>query len=63
MSEDQTALDAKRYRLLRDYLLSNGFVVHEIIGPDEEPFVQNADFYGETFDDAVDALERLHGLR
>lgn len=57
MTDDRTPRDAKRYRLLRDYLLSNGFVTHEKIGPDDDPFVQDADFYGETFEDAVDTLE------
>ena len=61
MNEEQTSRDAKRYQLLRDYLLSNGFIVHETIGPDEEPFVQDTDFYGEAFEDAVDALENLMG--
>ncbi len=53
MSDEQTSQDAKRYRLLRDYLLGNGFVIHERIGPDDEPFVQDADFYGETFEDVT----------
>ncbi len=63
VSDEQTSQDAKRYRLLRDYLLSNGFVIHERIGPDDEPFVQDADFYGETFEDAVDTLAGLRGVR
>lgn len=63
VSDEQTSQDAKRYRLLRDYLLGNGFVIHERIGPDDEPFVQDADFYGETFEDAVDTLAGLTGVR
>jgi hypothetical protein len=51
--------EAKRYRLLRDYLLSNGFVVFQKIKEGDEPFVSATDFYGATFEDAVDTLERL----
>jgi hypothetical protein len=50
--------DATRYRLLRDYLLANGFVVHEQTAVGEEGFVVDAEFYGPTFDAAVDSLEK-----
>jgi hypothetical protein len=58
---DQTTKDAKRYRLLRDYLLSNGFVGFQETEEDDEPFVMDGDFYGPTFEDAVDALEKVSG--
>jgi hypothetical protein len=44
---------------LRDHLLNNGFVAFQKIEEDDEPFVMGADFYGQTFEDAVDALENL----
>jgi hypothetical protein len=53
---DQTTKDAQRYRLLRDYLLGNGFVVHEKVEEGNPAFVMDTDFYGLTFDDAVDSL-------
>jgi hypothetical protein len=34
----------------------NGFVIHQKIPEYQKPFVFGADFYGCTFDDAVDAL-------
>ena len=62
MDSDQIAKDAKRYGLLRDYMLNNGFVVHEKIEQGEKPYVVDGDFYGPTFDDAVDTLEKLNGI-
>ena len=62
MEQDQTTRDAKRYSLLRDYLLNNGFVAFEEIEEGDEPFVMDADFYGVTFDQAVDALEQKASL-
>jgi hypothetical protein len=56
MSDDQIARDAVRYQLLRDYLLMHGFVIHQKIPEYQEPFVMDTDFYGHTFEDAVDAL-------
>jgi hypothetical protein len=56
--EDDQQRDAKRYRLLRDYLLLNGFVRHVALSADDSgPFVMATNFYGETFGDAVDTLE------
>jgi hypothetical protein len=50
--------DARRYRLLRDYLLLNGIIRHAKLPPDEStPFVMGKTFYGPTFGDAVDSLE------
>ncbi len=63
MDPDQTVKDAKRYRLLRDYLLRNGFIIHQVIDEDNKPFVMDADFYGVKFEDAVDWLETLTGAR
>ena len=58
---DQTTKDAKRYRLLRDYLLHNGFVAFQETEHGDEAYVMDADFCGATFDEAVDALEKLTG--
>ena len=63
MDQEQITTDAKPYRLLRNYLLRRGFVVHQKIKKKDEPFVVDADFYGPTFGDAVDALEKLAGSR
>jgi hypothetical protein len=50
--------DARRYRVLRDYLLLHRYVEHVKLAADEsEPFVVGATFYGPTFGDAVDSLE------
>ena len=54
---EQTARTAKRYQLLRNYLINNGFVVFQQTEVGEPIFVQNTDFYGPTFEAAVDALE------
>lgn len=59
MDFDQTTRDAQRYRLLRDYLLSNGFVAYQNIQDGHVAFVLDADFYGPTFEDAVDSLEEF----
>lgn len=59
MMELSERRDAKRYRLLRDYLLANGFVVHEQTTTGEAPFVKNSEFYGSTFEAAVDSLEQV----
>lgn len=56
MVDDRLRQDAARYRLLRDYLLTNGFVIHQKIPEYQKPFVTDTDFYGYTFDEAVDAL-------
>ncbi len=50
--------DAKRYRLVRDYLLLNGFIRHVKLSTDEgEPFIVGTTFYGPTIGGAVDSLE------
>jgi hypothetical protein len=50
--------DARRYRLLRDYLLLNRFIRHVELPSDEStPFMMGNAFYGPTFGDAVDTLE------
>jgi hypothetical protein len=51
-------LDARRYHLLKEWLLQNNVVVHHKMGRDQtEPFVMNTThFYGETFEEAVDSL-------
>jgi hypothetical protein len=56
VEQNQPTLDARRYRLLRDYLLANGFVAFQKIENGDRPFVIDADFYGLTFDHAVDVL-------
>jgi hypothetical protein len=49
--------DAQRYHALKKWLLENGIVAYYALPVEEtEPFVMGADFYGETFDDAVDSL-------
>jgi hypothetical protein len=50
--------DARRYRLLRDYLLLNGLIRHvELPESESDPFFTGMTFYGPTFGDAVDTLE------
>lgn len=54
----QQERDAKRYQLLRDYLLRNGIIHHVALSTDEsEPFVLGATFYGQTFEQAINALD------
>jgi hypothetical protein len=49
--------DAQRYRILKDYLLRNGFIHHVALSLEEsEPFVLGDTFYAQTFEDAVDTL-------
>jgi hypothetical protein len=48
---------ARRYELLKDWLLKNGYIEHIAVTTQEsEPFVLGTDFYGTTFEDAVDSL-------
>jgi hypothetical protein len=54
--EDQIVRDAEQYRILRNYLLTNGFVNYQPIERVDDPFVMDADFYGYTFEDALDSL-------
>lgn len=56
-SDSDLERDARRYRLLRDYLLLNRFIRHVQLPSDEsEPFVMGNAFYGRTFGEAVDTL-------
>jgi hypothetical protein len=57
MNPVERSRDAQRYRILRDYLLRNGFIRHAALSREEsEPFVMGDTFYGQTFEDAVDTL-------
>jgi hypothetical protein len=50
--------DTRRYRVLRDYLLRNGFIHHVALSREEsEPFIMSDTFYGQTFEDALDTLD------
>src|SRR3954453_11303086 len=49
--------NAQRYRVLRDYLLRNGFIHHVTLSLEEsEPFVIGDIFYGQTFEEALATL-------
>ena len=49
--------EAQRYHALKKWLLESGIVTYHALPVEEtEPFVIGPDFYGETFDDAVDSL-------
>lgn len=49
--------NALRYELLKNWLLTNGYIKHHAVTTDDsEPFVMGTDFYGTTFEDAVDSL-------
>jgi hypothetical protein len=51
-------LDAQRYRILKDYLLRNGFIHHVTLSVEEsEPFVVADIFYGQTFEEALATLD------
>jgi hypothetical protein len=57
-------LDARRYHLLKDWLLKNNIVQHHKMSRNQtEPFVLDTHFYGKTFDDVVDSLAREKDLR
>ena len=61
IEEDQQR-DAKRYRLLRDYLLLNSFVRHRALSANNsDPPVIGINFYGESFGAAVDTLKASSG--
>jgi hypothetical protein len=50
--------DAQRYRILKDYLLRNGFIHYVALAPEEsEPFVVGDTFYAQTFEDALHTLD------
>jgi hypothetical protein len=56
MSEPETT--ARRYEALKAYLLKYGVIVyHEVPVEDSEPFVMATEFYGSTFEEAVDTLD------
>ena len=49
--------DAERYCALKKWLLENGIVTYHALPTEEtEPFVMGADFYGETFEAAIDTI-------
>jgi hypothetical protein len=49
--------DATRYRKLRDHLLQEKIITfNQTPLSDSEPFVMGEQFYGESFDAAVDTL-------
>jgi hypothetical protein len=48
--------DARRYDVLKDWLLQNNILVHHVNPDQTEPFVMDVHFYGNTFEDAVDTL-------
>lgn len=56
---DPNAKDARRYLLLKNYLLRFGFVFDQRISEGQKPFVLDTDFYGYTFEEAVDSLQIL----
>jgi hypothetical protein len=50
--------DATRYRKLRDFLIEEKIIAfNETPLSDSEPFVMGEQFYGESFEDAVDTLK------
>jgi hypothetical protein len=51
-------LNAQRSRVLKDYLLRNGFIHHVTLSLEEsDPFVMGDIFYGETFEEALATLD------
>jgi hypothetical protein len=62
--QNEIELDARRYHLLKDWLLKNNIVQHHEMSRDQtEPFVLDTHFYGESFDDIVDSLAGENDLR
>jgi hypothetical protein len=58
MNSVEQSRDAQRYRILKDYLLRNGFIHHVTLSREEsEPFVMGDTFYAQMFEDAVDTLD------
>ena len=58
MNPVERSRDAQRYRILRDYLLRNGFIHHVALSREEsEPFIMGDTLYGQTVDEAVDTLD------
>ncbi len=60
---DETIKDAERYRLLKEYVLRNGFLIHQRIPDHQEPFVLDEAFHGYTFEEAEDTLKDLEGKK
>ena len=51
-------LDTQHYRILKDYLLRNGFIHHVTLSVEEsEPFVMGDISYGQTFEEALATLD------
>jgi hypothetical protein len=62
--QNKIELYARRYQLLKDWLIKNNIVqLHKMSRDQTEPFVLDTHFYGETFDDVVDSLARENDLR
>jgi hypothetical protein len=58
MTVSPSASDAVRYRALKDNVLSNGIMrLMELPAGETTPFVVGKELYGETVEEAVDALE------
>ena len=58
MKSVEHELNAQRYRVLKDYLLRNGFIHYVALSPEEsEPFVMGDTFYAQTFEDALHTLD------
>jgi hypothetical protein len=58
MKSVEHELNAQRYRVLKDYLLRNGFIHHVTLSLEEsEPFVMGDIFYGQTFEEALATLD------
>jgi hypothetical protein len=56
--------DALRYRALRDHVLSTGIMRHmKLRDGESKPFVIGKELYGNTVEEAVDALEAWDNLR
>lgn len=62
--QDESELYARRYHLLKDWLIKNNIVqLHKMTRDQTEAFVLDTHFYGESFDDVVDSLARENDLR
>ena len=57
MIKTKEASDAMRYHKLKDFLLKENILIFKKVEIcDSEPFVMGNEFYGSTFEDAVDSL-------
>jgi hypothetical protein len=62
--QENTEVNARRYQLLKNWLLQNNIVqLHKMSRDETEAFVLDTHFYGESFDDVVDSLARENDLR